>query len=317
MIIENKPELEKSGVLKWWNKGYKGQGMKIAILELKPPCNDVITDNCEQIHYRSKTDNNDDLGHPNLVAKVVHEVAPEAIIDIWEVSEGAEYIKKHLNEYDAINCSFTGGSGIFISHCENFPPIFCCAGNNGSKSRVSSPAYYSHTLAIGAYEEKNNITANYSQGGRGLDCVAYTDIHVPIVNGTLVFNGTSCASPFAAAMTLLWMQKTGKKNYKEVREFIRNNCVDVMDKGYDNYSSYGLYTLPDPDTIEGRVEDMEVKLKINSKTAYVNGEEKQLLRAPEEKDGTTLVPIRFIAETFGYTVNYNSKTREITIKSEN
>lgn len=314
MIEENRAEFEKANISAWWNAGYKGEGMKAAVLELKSACEDESTFNSGKIRCRSEFNNND-LGHANLVAKVIHEVAPEALVDIWEVAEGVDYIKKHLDEYQVINCSFSGGAGSLIAHAENFPPIFCSAGNNGRKSSVAYPAKYAHTLAIGAYEEKNDLTANYSQGGKGLDCVAFTDIHVPTENGSFAFNGTSCASPMAAAMALLWMQKAGRKNWQEVRNFIQNNCVDVMDKGIDDYSAYGLFVLPDPANVKGN-ENMEIKMNIGSKTAYVNGEKRELLRSPEEKDGVTLVPIRFVAEAFGCSVGYEPRTRKITISKK-
>lgn len=313
MIEENRAEFEKANISAWWNAGYKGEGMKAAVLELKSACEDESTFNSGKIRCRSEFNNND-LGHANLVAKVMHEVAPEAVVDIWEVAEGVDYIKKHLDEYQVINCSFSGGSGSLIAHAENFPPIFCSAGNNGKKSSVAYPAKYAHTLAIGAFEEKNNLTANYSQGGKGLDCVAYTDIYIPTERDIMQFNGTSCASPMAAAMALLWMQKAGRKNWQEVRNFIQKNCVDVMETGHDNYSGYGLFVLPNPETVEGEL--MKIEMFINNKTAFVDGKKIELARAPEEKGGTTLVPIRFVAENLGCDVAYEPKTRKITISKK-
>ena len=313
MIEENRAEFEKANISAWWNAGYKGEGMKAAVLELKSACEDESTFNSGKIRCRSEFNNND-LGHANLVAKVMHEVAPEAVVDIWEVAEGVDYIKKHLDEYQVINCSFSGGSGSLIAHAENFPPIFCSAGNNGRKSSVAYPAKYAHTLAIGAFEEKNNLTANYSQGGKGLDCVAYTDIYIPTERDIMQFNGTSCASPMAAAMTLLWMQKAGRKSWQEVRNFIQKNCVDVMETGHDNYSGYGLFVLPEPETVEGEL--MKIEMFINNKTAFVDGKKIELARAPEEKGGTTLVPIRFVAENLGCDVAYEPKTRKITISKK-
>ena len=60
---------------------------------------------------------------------------------------------------------------------------------------------------------------------------------------------------------------------------------------------------------------MEIKMKIGSKTAYVDGQAVQLERAPEEKDGCTLVPVRFVAEALGCEVIYGGNaTREIVIR---
>lgn len=307
MIEENRAEFEKANILKWWRAGYMGEGVKIAVLELSPPADDEFTDH-NFINFRSKAKNND--GHANSVAKVIHEAAPLVQVDVWELTEGVNYIKQNLDEYDVINCSFTGGGGTLLAHAENFPPIFCAAGNNGKKSSVAYPAKYAHTLAIGAFEEKNNLTANYSQGGKGLDCVAFTDIFIPAKN-EFAFNGTSCAAPMAAAMTALWIEKAGRKNWQEVRNFIQKNCVDVMEAGHDNYSGYGLFVLPNPETVEGEL--MKIEMFINNKTAFVDGKKIELARAPEEKGGTTLVPIRFVAENLGCEVAYEPKTRKITI----
>jgi len=58
---------------------------------------------------------------------------------------------------------------------------------------------------------------------------------------------------------------------------------------------------------------MVIKMKLNDRTAYVDGKPVTLLRAPDVKDGTTLVPVRFLAEALGLAVDYNAGSREITI----
>lgn len=58
---------------------------------------------------------------------------------------------------------------------------------------------------------------------------------------------------------------------------------------------------------------MTIKLKIGDKNAYVNGEQKTLDVIPFTKNGRTLVPLRFIAEAFGFEVAWDDKTKEITI----
>ncbi|SHE85981.1 Copper amine oxidase N-terminal domain-containing protein [Desulfofundulus australicus DSM 11792] len=62
-------------------------------------------------------------------------------------------------------------------------------------------------------------------------------------------------------------------------------------------------------TQEGRVQ-----LKPGSKTAVVKGEMQQLPCAPVISNGTTLVPLRFVAETFKYQVNYDAFNREIRLE---
>jgi len=62
-----------------------------------------------------------------------------------------------------------------------------------------------------------------------------------------------------------------------------------------------------------------IKLFINSTTAYLNGEPTILDVPPQAINGRTLLPIRFVAENFGYNVEWNeySKTIDIYSKSEN
>ena len=62
-------------------------------------------------------------------------------------------------------------------------------------------------------------------------------------------------------------------------------------------------------------EGTTVKLTIDSKTAYKNGAGFELLAAPVVVDGRTLVPVRFISESFGLNVNWESTTKTVVINS--
>lgn len=54
-------------------------------------------------------------------------------------------------------------------------------------------------------------------------------------------------------------------------------------------------------------------LTIDSTTAYLNGNVQTLDSAPIIRDGRTLLPIRFIAESFGYNVEWEPNERLVTI----
>jgi len=60
-------------------------------------------------------------------------------------------------------------------------------------------------------------------------------------------------------------------------------------------------------------EELEVKLTIGNTLVYVNGKEVKTDVAPLIKDNRTFVPLRFIAETMGFSVEWNSTNRSITI----
>ncbi|NCO28029.1 MAG: hypothetical protein COS15_04620 [Caldiserica bacterium CG02_land_8_20_14_3_00_36_38] len=61
--------------------------------------------------------------------------------------------------------------------------------------------------------------------------------------------------------------------------------------------------------------DMNITLTIGSTTAIVNGVKNKLDVAPKILSGRTVVPVRFISETIGAKVDWNGKTRMVTITS--
>lgn len=56
-----------------------------------------------------------------------------------------------------------------------------------------------------------------------------------------------------------------------------------------------------------------IKLKIGDKSIKVNGTHKSIDVAPFLKDRRTFVPVRFVSEALGYNVEWNDKTKEVTI----
>lgn len=66
-------------------------------------------------------------------------------------------------------------------------------------------------------------------------------------------------------------------------------------------------------TVTVSVPGKEIVLVLGSSEVYVNGESVTLDVAAMEQNGRTLVPLRFITETFGYTVKYLPSTQQIYI----
>ena len=67
--------------------------------------------------------------------------------------------------------------------------------------------------------------------------------------------GTSFSAPVFAGMVALvqdfFIAKTGEQlEYEKLLEFIKDNCIDLEETGIDNKSGYGLFILPEPDSIE-------------------------------------------------------------------
>ncbi|MBE7012981.1 MAG: copper amine oxidase N-terminal domain-containing protein [Ruminococcaceae bacterium] len=67
-------------------------------------------------------------------------------------------------------------------------------------------------------------------------------------------------------------------------------------------------------TVKLSYPEVEVSLQIGSSVAEVNGKAEQLLAAPElTENGFTMVPLRFLSETFGAEVSYDNETKKITV----
>lgn len=62
------------------------------------------------------------------------------------------------------------------------------------------------------------------------------------------------------------------------------------------------------------LDDCSILLIIGDKTCYVNGTEQKLPAAPVLKNSTTMVPLRFISETFGANVQYDENTHSVVVE---
>ncbi|MBQ8942206.1 MAG: hypothetical protein IJ062_10260 [Firmicutes bacterium] len=62
--------------------------------------------------------------------------------------------------------------------------------------------------------------------------------------------------------------------------------------------------------------DTDIVLTTDSKTALLNGAETAIDTAPVIINARTFLPIRFIAESFGFSVDWNSESKTITILSK-
>lgn len=60
-------------------------------------------------------------------------------------------------------------------------------------------------------------------------------------------------------------------------------------------------------------DDILIELYPKSDIAYVNGVKKKLLEPVQMINNRTLLPLRFLSETLGYSVKWNEKNKEITI----
>lgn len=91
----------------------------------------------------------------------------------------------------------------------------------------------------------------------------------------------------------------------------------TLTKGYNTIDIIAVDTATNSTTLSFDIKLIKlIKLRIGSKIVNINGETSQMDAAPYIKNGRTMVPIRFIAESMGATVEWNQALKEVTIKRD-
>ncbi len=320
MIEENRAEFAKANVIRYHNEGILGEGITVAVLD---------DEGEPRAHMKDFAvlpfNNHNGIGHKTNVASVIHELLPKAKVVMLNSYgkhsnrlECYEWIRD--NKPDLVNISYSLAitNGLDILERTDIP-IVCAAGNQGNDKKLSIPARYPWTIAVGAMYEGTNAVAGYSNAGPELDCVGFTNIHVPSNEGykrTFDFTGTSCATPFVVGMLglyLCWRKTKGLPalTREEVKAFIHRNCKDYYEPGHDYKSGHGLFVLPDP--------VIPLELIVGSRAYYLYGKEMQMDTVPTiDNAWRTMVPLRFIAEGLGRKITpiYDSKglTKRVIIE---
>lgn len=249
MLEQNRDEFEKSNILAWHDKGYKGKGSMAVVLDSnhKPYPHTGVIDPLD--------DNLEDYGHKSQVAQVIREAAPESDIVVFSwfrnrKQEIIDWIKAHEAQIDVINCSFSGKVDLetFQQLKDIDIPVIVASGNDYD-DEVQEIAAYDWTIAVGAWEEYREKRASYSNYGDRLDGVAYTNIYIQAPNGVMNFNGTSAAAPIVSSMIAIyngWRRENGlpKMTREQARAFLLSNAIDKYTEGFDLESGHGLFILP-------------------------------------------------------------------------
>ena len=277
------------GIKRWHDAGVRGQGIVVASIE------------------------NGKTTHSKMVLDVLRQILPEATIltsvKYWRDNEIPEKL-------DGYTCSLEYSSTDEKEKVEKARELYdkgvfmtCSIGNDGN-NKFNSLAKYNEWISVGACILNGNqvIPAVYSSETGYLDFCEITNWDTEFGN----FNGSSCATPVLQGLAMLvkcyYKEKFNKiLTNSELFNYIRKNCIDVEEEGFDKKTGHGLFILPNIN------EDIEIKLKIGSKIALVNGKVVELDVEPKIENGRTLVPIRFISEALGCKVDWDGLREEVTI----
>lgn len=335
-IISNRSKLIGCGLAEYHQQGFDGRDKVIVVLDeqgyVRP---DVMDKNIFSVPLGEGTK----ASHGTLVSQVLHIAAPGAKIVMLpfmnqeDRKASIKWIKG--NKVDLINMSLNlaTANSIYPDLKALNIPIIAAAGNDGPDTAdVASPACYDWTIAVGGYLEGVNTLYYENSNGDNMDCVTYTSIDVETKPGYIVpVSGTSAASPWLCGMLASFFTGYSVPDVHKLREFIRENCIDLEIKGKDRMSGWGFFKLPalserstcpylkketkpevkPAESTDTQKKQIKIEMDIGSKKALVNGKTVNLDCQPVVVDGRTLVPLRFIAENLECQVDY--KGGKITV----
>jgi len=285
--------LLKLRIKKLHQRGIKGKGVRIAVLDTG------IVQNHEDLKikkHRNFTDSTsayDGIGHGTHVAGIIAAqgneygvlgLAPEAEIYSYKVldkgpgafkpiaraiyqaaHDGIDIINMSLgSHYSSPNieraCAYAREKGIII---------VASSGNSGRDERFY-PASYDTVIATGSVD-KDLTRSPFSTYGKQLDVMApgHKILSTYLNNRYAVMSGTSMASPFCSGAIALMLQAGVKRDYKE----IISHTFDIMNPGFDEQSGWGMIdpnsfikSINDPDRKDKEellaiIKNIEIKLK--------------------------------------------------------
>jgi hypothetical protein len=128
---------------------------------------------------------------------------------------------------------------------------------------------------------------------------------------TLIFCGVP-GSAVAAPSVIL----NGQTLYFEVNPVIEGGYVFVPLRTIFECLGASIQWDNTTQTVIATKDNSIIKLTIGSNTAYVNNQVFELPAAPRIIAGRTMVPLRFVSESFGASVIWDANTQTITINSQ-
>lgn len=105
-----------------------------------------------------------------------------------------------------------------------------------------------------------------------------------------------------------------EKGNRDIRPYIKNGSTMVPLRSIINgLSGASISWDSSRNAAVANYQGTAIVMPIGSTTAYVNGNPISMPVSAEIKGGTTMIPLRFVAETFGFDVNYDAATKVVTI----
>ena len=207
----------------------------------------------------------DDYGHGTHCTGTICELTPSTVkiipVKVFDLNGTASDEQIYLGIVysieqgaDVINMSF-GGLGVSPLEIEALDiaeehGVVCCAaaGNNSDDAVYYYPGGFASCITVGAVDSDMEL-GSFSNFGRMIDVVAPGVGVLSYVLGeeeTLEsWNGTSMATPHAAACCALLRTYDPEMSPRRVEAILQRNAVDLGDAGFDETFGWGLVCLRD------------------------------------------------------------------------
>ena len=127
--------------------------------------------------------------------------------------------------------------------------VVAATGNNSGMTPICYPAAFPNTIAIGAID-KNKEWANFSNYGPEIDYVM-PGVDIVSLNGSQ--DGTSMATPHAAAAVAILKSWNPDLTLTEVRSLLTSQAEDLGTPGWDEYYGYGMINFTSTTFCKGKV----------------------------------------------------------------
>lgn len=317
------------GVPLWHEQGYKGQGMKIGIVDANT--NVSLARYPEKIHCYKTAGNSDwtkNFGFHGLASiDIIQQIVPEAEIYFGHWTQPLGDIVQWFmqNDVDVVSVSLAYYYNAIADTISNRAVdsgmlLFTSAGNDGDMPEdvKGYPAKTASWIAVGAGLVSGfgelPYRAGYSSTGKELEIMGMTHLYVqmPPPMNSMVYNGTSCASPALAGCFALVEQKMGALSQTQVRQMFTEHTVDLDIPSWDSRTGWGMFKMPHPVTGD---KIKEIVLTIDSNLVSVDSQQMQIDQPAviNPTSDRTMVPLSFIAKTLGHKVDWKPDTRQVVI----
>ncbi|MEG0940631.1 MAG: S8 family serine peptidase [Oscillospiraceae bacterium] len=264
--------LEKLHISDAWNKGYEGNGVRVAVIDsgvnsLHEDFEGVSFDKGSNM-INGSHDVTDETGHGTGVCGIIAAARNNALgiaglcsgitlvpIKCFgkSVETNASYIVSAVYEAvdvydcDVINLSLGTTSDMqsmrdAVNHAEDLGAIVISAVGNDGTTAYNYPAAFDNVIGVGSVD-KNGAFPSFSQTNDSV-CVVAPGVEIYSISGFnknkyISGDGTSFSSPHVTVAAAILKQYYPQATYDDFFALLKQSAVDLGAPGYDTKSGYG------------------------------------------------------------------------------